>query len=181
MIRVTAPPPKPQKVPSQIKAAPPTLNSGRREPDPPTNKGAKPLPPKLKPKPKLGAAGGASAAEQSVNSTRDQPDNVACDAFDADAPVIVSQRIAAAASPAPIPAARRRRGSNDSDRAITEPHAIGLYDCNGTAGDELTFKAGDVVMLTRWIDSEWLAGYRRSDASQKVGIFPRGTSSCYTI
>jgi len=51
---------------------------------------------------------------------------------------------------------------------VTEPHALAVYDYEPSQADELSFKAGEVVMLNKWINSDWLSG-RTTKAS---GMFP---------
>ncbi|XP_052794680.1 SH3 domain-containing protein 19-like [Mya arenaria] len=49
------------------------------------------------------------------------------------------------------------------------PHAIALHDYTAQAADELSFMAGDVVLLSLGVDDDWLAG----SVDEKEGIFPR--------
>lgn len=49
------------------------------------------------------------------------------------------------------------------------PHAIALYDYTASQGDELSFKANEIITLIHHVNSEWLFGY----TDEAEGIFPK--------
>ena len=51
------------------------------------------------------------------------------------------------------------------------PRAQAKFDYTGETDDDLTFKAGDTIMLTSKIDDDWLVGYLESNVMHQ-GLFP---------
>lgn len=51
--------------------------------------------------------------------------------------------------------------------------AFALYDCDADQGDELSFKAGEIILVLNevTVDDEWMEGIVESDPSRK-GLFP---------
>ncbi len=51
--------------------------------------------------------------------------------------------------------------------------AIALYDCDADQTDELSFKAGEVILVLneRTADEDWMSGIMESDPSRE-GLFP---------
>ncbi|KAL4229839.1 hypothetical protein ACF0H5_010231 [Mactra antiquata] len=49
------------------------------------------------------------------------------------------------------------------------PHGIATHDFTGETGDDISFKAGEVIVLVRSIDADWMVG----KIGEKEGMFPR--------
>ncbi|CAI2351984.1 unnamed protein product [Caenorhabditis sp. 36 PRJEB53466] len=56
-------------------------------------------------------------------------------------------------------------------KSAAHPKANALYDYDASQADELSFKSGDVIVVTDKSEAEWWSGHKATDPS-KSGLFP---------
>ena len=70
--------------------------------------------------------------------------------------------------PAPVPPWMSHNGTNGIHREDAKRVVVAQYSCNAEASDELSFKAGDKIVVTRQDDIGWWEG----SLNGKIGLFP---------
>ncbi|XP_013387298.1 SH3 domain-containing protein 19 [Lingula anatina] len=78
-------------------------------------------------------------------------------------------KTAGTSEPPPLPT-RPGPGHPLFHYVVEGPHGIAAYDYDSSQPDELSFKSGDVIVLLRRVDADWLFGRN----GVKEGMFPQG-------